>query len=95
MTTSALADGSVGRFWWSWDGLGSDGLHAFSVAMSCLHPWGPVGCSLPGFSVRGIFQARILGPGLFPYSVTSYKLCPHLCNGNDSDAYSAKVLGIK
>ena len=30
------------------------------VAQSCLTPCDPLACSLPGFSVRGIFQARIL-----------------------------------
>ena len=60
--------------------------------MSCLNVWDPVDCSLPGFSVRGIFQARILGSDLFPYFVTSYKLCPHLYNGNDSGTYFVKLL---
>ena len=92
MTTSVLAEGSVGQFWWSWDGLGSDRLHAFSVTTSCLNLWDPVDWSLPGFSVRGVFQARILGSGLFPYFVTSYKLCPHLYNGNDSGTYFVKLL---
>ena len=30
------------------------------VAQSCLTLWDPVDCSLPGFSIHGIFQARIL-----------------------------------
>ena len=30
------------------------------VAQSCLTLWDPMDCSLPGFSIRGIFQARIL-----------------------------------
>ena len=30
------------------------------VAQSCLTLWGPVDCSLPGSSVHGILQARIL-----------------------------------
>ena len=30
------------------------------VAQSCLTLCGPMDCSLPGFSVHGIFQARIL-----------------------------------
>ena len=30
------------------------------VAQSCLTPWDPVACSLPGSSVHGIFQARIV-----------------------------------
>ena len=35
-------------------------VHACSVAHSCLTLCDPLDCSLPGFSVRGIFQARIL-----------------------------------
>ena len=31
------------------------------VAQSCLTLWDPMDCSLPGFSVHGIFQARVLG----------------------------------
>ena len=30
------------------------------VAQSCLTPNDPMGCSLPGSSVHGIFQARVL-----------------------------------
>ena len=30
------------------------------VAQSCLIPTDPMDCSLPGSSVRGIFQARVL-----------------------------------
>ena len=33
---------------------------AFMCAQSCLTPGNPMECSLPGFSVHGIFQARIL-----------------------------------
>ena len=32
----------------------------FSVAQSCLAFWDTVNCSLPGSSVHGILQARIL-----------------------------------
>ena len=35
-------------------------MRACSVAQSCLTLCSPVDCSPPGFSVRGIFQARIL-----------------------------------
>ena len=30
------------------------------VTQSCLTPSDPMDCSLPGFSVHGIFQARVL-----------------------------------
>ena len=36
-------------------------MYAFSVAQSCLTLWNPIDCSLPGSSVHGIFQVRILG----------------------------------
>ena len=42
------------------------------VAQSCPTVWDPMDCSLSGFSVHGIFQARVLGglpfpsPGAFP-----------------------------
>ena len=34
--------------------------HVLSVAQSCPTVCDPVDCSLPGFSVHGVFQARIL-----------------------------------
>ena len=36
------------------------GMHVCSVAQSCLTLCNTMDCSPPGFSVRGIFQARIL-----------------------------------
>ena len=30
------------------------------VVQSCPTPWDPMDCSLPGYSIHGIFQARIL-----------------------------------
>ena len=33
------------------------------VAQSCPTLWDPINCSLPGFSVPGILQVRILGVG--------------------------------
>ena len=32
----------------------------WNEVQSCLTLWDPMDCSLPGFSVRGIFQARVL-----------------------------------
>ena len=37
------------------------------VAQSCLTLWDPMDCSLPGFSVYGIFQARVLEGMSFPF----------------------------
>ena len=41
---------------------------ACSVAQSCPTLWDPRDCSQPGFSVHGIFQARILERGASPSS---------------------------
>ena len=39
---------------------GNSGNRRSEVAQSCLTLWDPMDCSLPGFSVHGIFQARVL-----------------------------------
>ena len=39
------------------------------VAQSCLTPSDPMDCSLPGSSVHGIFQARVLEWGAIAFSV--------------------------
>ena len=38
------------------------------VAQSCLTPSDPIDCSLPGSSVHGIFQARVLEWGAIAFS---------------------------
>ena len=38
------------------------------VAQSCLTPSNPIDCSLPGSSVHGIFQARVLEWGAIAFS---------------------------
>ena len=38
------------------------------VAQSCPTLWDPMDCSLPGFSVHGIFQARVLDWGAIAFS---------------------------
>ena len=40
------------------------------VAQSCLTPCNPMDCSLPGSSVHGIFQARVLEWGAVAFSTT-------------------------
>ena len=40
------------------------------VAQSCLTPCDPMDCSLPGSSVHGILQARVLEWGTIAFSVT-------------------------
>ena len=42
------------------------------VAQSCLTPSDPMDCSLPGSSVHGIFQARVLEWGAIAFSVYNY-----------------------
>jgi len=47
------------------------------AAQSCLTPSDPMDCSLPGSSVHGIFQARVLEWGAIAFSVSEsnmYKL---------------------
>ena len=39
------------------------------VAQLCLTPSEPMDCSLPGSSVHGIFQARVLERGVIAFSV--------------------------
>ena len=43
------------------------------VAQSCLTLSDPMDCSLPGSSVHGIFQARVLEWGANAFSETYYK----------------------
>ena len=49
------------------------------VAQSCPTPSDPLDCSLPGFSVHGIFKARVLEEGaiafLDSYTLTKYLVC--------------------
>ena len=40
------------------------------VAQSCPTPSNPMDCSLPGSSVHGIFQARVLEWGVIAFSVS-------------------------
>ena len=53
-----------------------------AVAQSCPTPSDPLDCSLPGPSIHGIFQARVLEWGAIDFSIYSHafilKLKPHL-----------------
>jgi len=52
-----------------WSGLPFPSLKSESeVAQSCLTLSDPMDCSLPGFSVHGIFQARVLEWGAIAFS---------------------------
>ena len=45
------------------------------VAQSCLTLSNPMDCSLPGYSVHGIFQARVLEWGAIAFSTLSPRVC--------------------
>ena len=44
------------------------------VALSCLTPRDPMDCSLPGSSVHGIFQARVLEWGAIAFPKTELNI---------------------
>ena len=49
------------------------------VAQSCPTPSDPIDCSLPGFSIHGIFQARVLEWGAIAFSKIKYKNYDLIC----------------
>ena len=49
------------------------------VAQSCLTLSDPMDCSLPGSSVHGIFQARVLEWGAIAFSVSFYRRTQRYC----------------
>ena len=50
------------------------------VSQSCPTPRDPMDCSLPGSSVHGIFQARVLEWGAIAFSASIYEL-PAILDG--------------
>ena len=44
------------------------------VTQSCPTPSDPMDCSLPGSSIHGIFQARVLKWGAIAFSVSKHKI---------------------
>ena len=50
------------------------------VSESCPTLRDPMDCSLPGSSIHGIFQARVLEWVAIAFSASVVKLCPTLCN---------------
>ena len=71
------------------------------VAQSCLTLRNPLDCSLPGSSVRGIFQARVLEWSAISFSVLyvaaaakSLQLCQTLCDPIDSSPPGSPIPGI-
>ena len=58
------------------------------VAESCLTPSDPMDCSLPGSSIHGIFQARVLEWGAIAFSknpLGNYKDWASLKPGGEGD----------
>ena len=55
-------------------------------------------CSLPGSSIHGIFQARVLEWGAIAFSVfpaaKSFQSCPTLCDPIDGSSPGSPVPGI-
>ena len=72
------------------------------VAQSCPAPSDPMDSSLPGSSVHGIFQARVLEWGAITFSdgcdaataAKSLQSCPTLCDPIDSSPPGSPVPGI-
>ena len=48
------------------------------VVQLCLTLWDPMDCSLPGSSIHGIFQARVLEWGAIAFSIISVTLPPKI-----------------
>ena len=72
------------------------------VGQSCLTLPNPMGCSLPGSSVHGIFQARVLEWGAIAFSITKARgfyllvtlLCLTLYDPRDCSPPGTSVHGI-
>ena len=73
------------------------------VAQSCPIPSDPIDCSLPGSSIHGILQARVLEWGATAFTLSkaaaaaaakSLQLCLTLCGPIDSSPLGSSVPGI-
>ena len=70
------------------------------VAQSCATLSDPMDCSLPGSSVHGIFQARILEWVAIAFSkkgaaaAKSLQSCPTLCDPRDGSPPGSPIPGI-
>ena len=58
------------------------------VALTCRTLWYPMNCSLPGSSIHGIFQARVLEWGANAFSI------PHILYFNGNAAYKNRFKSI-
>ena len=73
---------------WAWKWSQSE------VAQSCLTPSDPMDCSLPGSSVHGIFQVRVLEWGAIAFSNNKWYVQNSTCIPMDSSLLSSSVHGI-
>ena len=64
------------------------------VIQSCLTLSDSMDCSPPGFSVHGIFQARVLEWGAIAFSGAQAQLCPTLSDPMDCSLPGSSVHGI-
>jgi len=64
------------------------------VTQSCPTLSDPIDCSLPGSSVHGIFQARILEWGAIAFSATDISLSKLRVMVKDRKAWKAAVHGV-
>ena len=70
------------------------------VTQLCLTRSNPMDCSLPGSSIHGIFQARVLEWGAMAFSglaaaaAKSLQSCPTLCDPTDGSPPGSTVPGI-
>ena len=66
------------------------------VAQSFPTPSDPMDCSLPGSSIHGIFQARVLEWGAIAFSTAAKSLqsCPTLCDPIDGSPSGSPVPGF-
>ena len=67
------------------------------VAQLCPTLSNPMDCNLPGFSIHGIFQARVLELGAIAFSLygTLEKVKPQLTSGSLGAKVSGKILRAK
>ena len=63
------------------------------VAQSCPTLSDPMDCSLPGFSVHGIFQARVLAAAAAA-AAKSLPSCPTLCDPINGSSPGSAIPGI-
>ena len=80
--------------------LSSSAAAAAKLLQSCSTLRDLMDCSLPGSSVHGSFQARVLGWGAIAFSVSSsaaakwLQSCPTLCDPIDSSPPGSPIPGI-